>query len=364
MTHREHATDLNNTPNREFLFEEDPHIEMCHAVTLTRLPSGDVLATWFWGTAEGNGDTAVWLARRTASGWQKPVKVADRAGAPHWNPVLFRSPDGRIYLFYKIGKNISEWQTWFLVSADNGLSWSAPQELVPGDRGGRGPVKNKPILTSSGAWLSPASREGDNWDCFVDISTDGGRSWRASELVPINHTTFLGRGVIQPTLWESQPGNIHMLMRSTGGFIYRSDSTDGGLTWSAAYPTTLPNNNSGIDLARLANGDLILAHNPISANWGARTPLVLSISRDNGLSWQHLLTLEDEAVPPDFAGVSAADTGIRIDSRAEFSYPAVIPFEAGVAVAYTWKRKRMAFVKLTDVEIEQWYLSSLKGVNV
>lgn len=122
MTQTERRTDPNNRPTREFLFEEDPRLEMCHAVTLEALPSGDVLAAWFWGAAEGSGDTAIWLVRRTASGWQKPVKVADREGAPHWNPVLFLSPDDRVYLYYKIGKNISEWQTWFLGSADDGLT--------------------------------------------------------------------------------------------------------------------------------------------------------------------------------------------------------------------------------------------------
>jgi predicted neuraminidase len=337
---------------------------MCHAATLAALPSGDVLVSWFWGTAEGSADTSIWLSRRTASGWQVPVKVTDREATPHWNPVLFLAPDGTVYLYYKIGKKISEWQTWCIASVDGGLTWSSPEELVPGDRGGRGPVKNKPIVASNSAWLAPASREGERWDCFVDISMDAGRTWQSSPLVPVEHDTFPGLGVIQPTLWESEPGSVHMLMRSTCGFVCRSDSADYGLIWSPAYPTTLPNNNSGIDLARLPNGDLLLAHNPVRANWGARTPLVLSISRDNGLSWNRLLTLEDEEVPPDFAGVSPADTGIRIDSRAEFSYPAVIPLGSGVAVAYTWKRKRMAFVKLTALEIERWNVSSLKGENV
>ncbi len=37
-------------------------------------------------------------------------------------------------------------------------------------------------------------------------------------------------GVIQPTLWESSPGHIHMLLRSTRGAIFRSDSIDYGAT--------------------------------------------------------------------------------------------------------------------------------------
>jgi predicted neuraminidase len=273
------------------------------------------------------------------------VKVADSEALPHWNPVLFLAPDGTVYLYYKVGKSIPDWQTWFITSADGGQTWSSPQELVPGDRGGRGPVKNKPIVASNGTWLAPASREGVYWDCFVDISMDSGRSWQSSKPVPVEHATFSGRGVIQPTLWESEPGKVHMLMRSTCGFVCRSDSTDYGLTWSPVYPTTLLNNNSGIDLVQLPGGNLILAHNPVGQNWGPRTPLVLSISQDNGFSWETLLTMEHEGASQS-AGASTGVSGVHTGSSAEFSYPSVIPSGSGVALAYTWKRKRIAFVEM------------------
>lgn len=330
--------------SREFVFEEGPGTSHCHAATLATLPSDDVLTAWFEGAGEGSPDTAIWLARRTGSGWEERVKVADLGPVPHWNPVLFLASEGVLHLFFKVGERIAEWQTWRIMSEDGGATWTAPRELVPGDRGGRGPVKNKPIVAGDGAWLAPASLEDERWECFVDASRDGGRTWQASERIP-------GQGLIQPSLWESAPGSVHMLMRSTKGFVCRSDSADGGRTWSPAYPTELPNNNSGLDLARLGDGALVLAHNPVGASWGPRTPLVLSTSRDNGVSWEQAVVLEDEGVPPDFAGVNPADTGIEIDSRAEFSYPAVVTSGSGVAVAYTWKRRRIAYIELGGEEL-------------
>jgi predicted neuraminidase len=331
---------------REFVFDEAADTSNCHAATLAPLPSGDVLAAWFEGAGEGSPDTAIWLARRTEGEWGERAKVADLGTVPHWNPVLFPAPDGTLHLFFKVGDRISEWQTWRLVSGDGGRSWSAPAELVPGDRGGRGPVKNKPIVAADGAWLAPASLEGERWDCFVDISADGGQTWEASDPVPVDRRAIAGPGLIQPSLWETAPGDVHMLTRSTGGFVCRSDSADGGRGWGAAYPTTLPNNNSGLDLVRLDDGTLVLAHNPVGASWGPRTPLVLSTSWDDGASWEQAVVLEDEGVPPDFAGVTPADTGIEIDSRAEFSYPAVVAVNDGVAVAYTWKRRRIAYIEV------------------
>lgn len=114
-----------------------------------------------------------------------------------------------------------------------------------------------------------------------------------------------------------------MLLRTTTGFIYRSDSADGGKTWSEAYATSLPNNNSGIDLAQLPNGMMVLVYNPVGQNWGSRTPLVIDVSADNGMTWIRKLTLEDEP--------------------GEYSYPAIIVSGNDMLVTYTWKRENIAF---------------------
>lgn len=332
--------------NKEFLFLEDRRFVECHASTLVKLPNGDTLVAWFGGTREGHDDTAIWTARRNVAGWGSPVKVADRGSLPHWNPVLFAPKPGEVHLYYKVGRSIPKWRTQVLRSYDGGSSWSRPEDLVAGDRGGRGPVKNKIIVLSDGAWLAPGSAESGAWDAFVDVSRDGGRSWRRI-WVPLDHDAFEGEGVIQPTLWESSPGTVHMLLRSTCGRVCRSDSTDYGSSWAPIYPTDLPNNNSGIDLAKLPNGRLALLHNPVSKNWGPRTPLIASVSNDNGQSWETLTVLEDESVPVDFAGYSPSEAGVVADGRAEFSYPAVVAHGAGIALTYTWKRKRIAYAEVS-----------------
>ncbi len=161
-------------------------------------------------------------------------------------------------LFFKVGETIGEWETWYMVSSDDGNTWSQAQELVPGDKGGRGPVRNKPIVLSDGTWLAPASDEkGGLWNAFVDRSEDQGRTWTATPFISMDRNVITGEGVIQPTLWESEPGKVHMLLRSSAGAICRSDSEDYGKTWSPVYRTNLPNNNSGIDLTRLDDGRLV-----------------------------------------------------------------------------------------------------------
>lgn len=315
---------------KEFIFEDDRPFLSCHASTLELLPNGDILAAWFGGTREKAGDVAIWMSRRINGRWAASIKVADQEDIPHWNPVLFRRADGILFLYYKVGTSIAEWVTMVMRSSDDGCTWSSPVPLIEGDKGGRGPVKNKPIVLYDGTIAAPASLEPE-WDAFVDLSFDGGETWTRSETVPLDRSALGGKGIIQPTLWESEPGIVHMLLRSTEGAIYRSDSTDGGRRWCQAYPTELPNNNSGIDLVKLENGTLALVYNPTRPEpgkiKGPRTPLVLRLSVDNGLTWENELLLDE--------------------GEKQYSYPAIVANGLDLYMTYTWRRERITFQKVS-----------------
>ncbi len=334
---------------QEFIAGDDKPFDSAHASTLLELKDGGVLAAGFGGSWEGNPDVAIWTARRVEGVWEKPVMVADVRGVAMWNPVLFRKENGDIVLFYKVGATIPRWKTYKIESQDEGKTFGEPVELVAGDEGGRGPVKNKPIRLSDGTVLAPASLEGELWDAFVDISRDDCETWEMSGTVPLRRVALTdkgvhnvqmidrpydrhyvyGKGLIQPTLWEDERHNVHMLCRSTSSRIFRSDSTDGGRSWSLAYDTGLPNNNSGIDLVKMKDGKLVLVYNPREnlPNYykGPRTPLVAAVSEDNGETFTTVRVLEDQ--------------------RGDYCYPAVIcNGENKIMITYTWKRETICYV--------------------
>lgn len=330
---------------KEMIFENQ-HVpfDFCHASNICVLPNQDLLVAWFGGTKEGSDDTAIWVSRHTDGKWGGVENIVDGIQKPHWNPVLFHQDDGSLMLFYKVGKEIRTWSTLYCLSYDDGKTWSNPRELVEGNQGGRGPVRNKVIKLSDGTMIAGSSIEEGIWHSFADRSTDRGKTWQESEPImvegieyhgektidssdiEVSEQSFYGRGVIQPTLWESEPGDVHMLLRSTEGLIYRADSTDYGQTWGKAYPTELPNNNSGIDVMKRQDGALVLCYNPIGENWGSRTPLVLSVSHDNGRTWEKAITLEE--------------------SKGEFSYPCIIANGDNLYLSYTWNRKSIAVVHI------------------
>lgn len=334
---------------KEFIMQKLP-TKFCHASTIVKLKQGGYMCCWFGGSHEGNADVAIYGSRRLNNIWSEPVKLANGAEA-NWNPVLFYREDGTLQLFYKQGQKIAEWKTYVLLSYDDGLTWSEPKEIVAGDTsGGRGPVRNKPLRLACGRVLAGGSTEHGIWQAFADLSDDDCKSWHksgpitianlsykegektATSDITVSEQSFFGRGVIQPTLWQDAQGMLHMLLRSSEGWVYRSDSHDNGETWSKAYPLSLPNNNSGLDLVMAPfDGELYLLCNPVAANWGLRSPMSLFKSTDNGCSWQKLYDLATE--------------------KNEFSYPAIIAEGNGLTLTFTWKRENIVFFHIDMAEL-------------
>ena len=90
-----------------------------------------------------------------------------------------------------------------------------------------------------------------------------------------------------------------MLYRTDQGCQYRSLSADGGETWSPAEPTDIKSPVSPASVKRIPKtGDLLLVWNDHAdvddAHRGKRTPLNVAISRDEGQTWEHTRTLEDD----------------------------------------------------------------------
>ena len=304
----------------------------CHASHLLPLDDGKVFCVFFYGSREGKGDVRIYGSMRTPDcKWSEPIPLSEDDGVPHWNPVLFKRRDGAVVLFYKVGTAIADWVTKCRISYDGCATWGEPFEMVDGDRsGGRGPVRNKAIYLSDGAVIAPGSTERGEWKCFFDRSVDNGNSWVRGEALSCFDTAEEQekRGVIQPSIWESDKG-VHALMRSSEGRIYRTDSADMGVTWCKPYPISMPNNNSGIDLVSVPDGRILLACNPNPDNWGKRTPLSLYVSSDNGMNFEfysHLVTM---------------------DGR--YAYPAMIYENGKLHVTFTWNRKTIQYMCFTDI---------------
>lgn len=336
----------------ELLTPEADGVQL-HASTLLPRPKGVLLAAWFAGPYEGHPATGVQVLRRDA-GRSRLTPIAPDDPQPHWNPVLAAGRDDQVWLFYKRGYRIDQWTTWVVRSIDDGLSWSEPAELVPGDTsGGRGPTRQPP-LRRGGLWLAPGSVEvwePPAWDCFIDVSSDGGDTWQ-QVLLPLDHPSVRGAGCIQPCLVELPSGDLVVLARSTAGRVFRSATRD-PFHWPALTPNGLPNNNSGLAAVALPDGRIACLHNAAAGDWGARSRLVLSVSSDAGISWTPVQTVVDGADTADGdrptgdgAPLSASVTGVVTSGEGEYSYPAMVLVGDQLWATFSWQRRSIALAKL------------------
>lgn len=311
------------------LIMQKPPFAACHASTITPLPGKRLMAAWFGGTHEGSPDVCIWTAVYDKGSWSTPQRVADGVindtlRYPCWNPVLFRSRAGKLFLFYKVGKSPRDWWGMMMSSADDGRHWSAPGRL-PGDY--LGPIKNKPVQLASGDILYPSSTESEDektWQIHLEKSDAEGRSW---QYIPVNCDTF---GVIQPSILFYPNNTLQLLCRSRQNYVIQSWSKDNGVSWSPLSKTELPNPNSGTDAVTLQNGLQMLVYNPLTAGrewWEGRSKLKVAVSED-GHHWKDVYTLEDQP-------------------EGEFSYPAIIQSPDGlVHITYTADRKNIRHVML------------------
>lgn len=335
-----------------------------HASTVVELKNGDVMAAWFAGTKEGAPDVAIYGARLHNGIWTEPRELARAKGVPCWNPVLFHTLDGRLWLYYKYGKKPDSWLGARKSSTDEGQTWS-PEDRLPA--GILGPIKDKPLILPNGIILSGSSVEAPRlpssapgqlysawaawaWSAWIERSTDNGRTWTKFGPITIPERSDIPSdsvlaaihkdlapaigaypprnvtvGIIQPTVVSLGQHHLRFYARSQtrSALIAISDSTDDGKTWTPARFIPVPNPNSGIDAVGLKDGRVVLVFNN---SFDKRTPLDLAISEDG----EHFRIFK-----------------ILEDTPGEYSYPAIMQATNGdLLVTYTWRRQTIKFVRI------------------
>ncbi len=263
--------------------------------SLVETDSGAILAACYGGTGEGmcNVDmqeTAIWLSRYEHGAWLQPQCIYAQAHAKCWNPVLVNVDTQHLALFFRIGATPRQAVAYLMHSSDDGKSWSKPEPLP---KGVFGPTKNRPF-TQGSLWICPSSRQTqDTTCCLLDVTEDAGSSWKQYGPLMLEGAPF---SIVEPALFQDTDGHLKMMCRNRAnkigekGYVCMSTFSIASRSFSPAIETTLPNPDSGIDCIKLNNGTTLLAHND---SFTERTPLVISISNDDGATWNRKIVLED-----------------------------------------------------------------------
>ncbi|MDM9624325.1 exo-alpha-sialidase [Rhizobium sp. S152] len=367
-------------PGRSDAYLPSPCIQN-HAANLAFLPDGTLTCVWFGGTMEGMGDISIYMSRLApgATQWSQPEKMSDDPAKSEQNPLIFKAPDGNVWLLYtsQTSGNQDGSVVKCRISEDGGKTFGAVNMLcdLPGTF-----VRQPIIVNGKGAWLLPIFRcvglPGERWTGDADtagvlISRDGGRSW-AMVAVPDS------LGAVHMNIVPVEGDHLVAFYRNRfSENVLSSRSRDGGESWSAPQPIDLPNNNSSIQAARLNNGVIAMVYNhsnaltsdarrlslydeiegdeadapaaPVKAVerrkaiWGVpRAPLSLAFSTDKGASFPRHIDLDTGD------GYCLSNNSKEALNR-EFSYPSIVEGPDGtVHVAYTYYRRAIKYVRLTS----------------
>jgi predicted neuraminidase len=237
-----------------------------HSPTIVEHANGELQAMWFYGVSEAYPDVGLWSARLDGGEWGAAEPVLDRhddSAAFGYrihtigNPVLFRHPSGETWLAY-VNPSIGGWSSSRIAlrrSEDYGRSWSDPLQLPTSPIHAMSSlVRTKPVPMEGGYMALPAYHEMlQKYAMLLVLDPDG-------RLVGQRR---IGEG-IQPELVASGDDRWQALLRPMVDMprrIHVSESRDGGRSWEAPRPISLPNPSAPVCSVTLANGDTLIAYN-------------------------------------------------------------------------------------------------------
>ncbi|MGA1834926.1 sialidase family protein [Rhizobium wenxiniae] len=352
-----------------------------HASFLHLADDGALICAWFGGTLEGKSDISIFASvlAEGSSQWGEPQRLSFDPDHSEQNPVLFAAPGGELLLFHTSQPSGNQDECRIRM-AEVSRDASNATKLAAGEGRyldlPRGCFVRAPLtVREDGAWLLPIfrciQRPGQKWNgshdrAAVGISEDQGKTWRLEDLDQSTGCVHMS----PVSIGEQKLAAV--FRRRQADFVYRTESADGGRTWSAPQATDVPNNNSSIAAITLNDGRIAMICNPTNAEmssdrraslydelgedddrpdanpdggcvpiWGVpRAPVSVCISDDGAKSFSQRIVIED--------GPGTCMSNNSIDGHnKEMSYPWLLEGPDGsLHIAYTYYRRAIKYVRL------------------
>jgi predicted neuraminidase len=291
-----------------------------HPASITAFDNGDLYLCYYGGAGEYATDTSVYGSRlpKGATKWSDPLVIAHDPLRSTGNGVVWQAPDGIVWLFYvvRFGDTWSESRIQVKISKDRAQTWSDASVL---DMRRGMMVRNKPILLADGDYLLPIYHEtGENVEIVGASSASlflrydhRTKKWTSTEEI---HSRI---GNIQPAPAQLDAKHLIAYARRGGdyeprndGWLVRTESNDGGGTWSPGTESKFPNPNSAVEFLKLKSGGLLLIYND---SMNRRTPLRVALSEDGDKTYpfqRNIVTDDNDYAYP--SGVQTPDGLIHL----------------------------------------------------
>ena len=272
-----------------------------------QLNDGRILFIYSHFTSGSGDNSSAYLAGRYSSDGGKTwssedVKILSNEGGMNVMSVsLIRLDKNKIALFYLRKNSETDCIPLMRVSNDEAKTWSEAKECITDVPGYYVMNNDRVIKLKNGRIILPLSLhntpESDGWFngrliCYY--SDDQGNTWTKGGEVP-NPNNVTSQ---EPGLIELKNGKLLQFCRTDAGVQYVSLSEDYGETWTELRPSNIKSPLSPASIERIPQtGDLMLVWNnnyKHVRDGGNRTPFNLAISRDDGVTWEKIKTIESD----------------------------------------------------------------------
>jgi hypothetical protein len=274
------------------------------------------------------------------------VGALDRWSTPR---ELAKDPSGRgacvaagwvvsgktLVAFYTItgGTNFDTKTALWARTSTDGWTWSVSRRVVPGF------YVAPPIAVPGGGLLLAGEHVGKERELgrmalLRTDQSDGLGGWSSSTIVPRDLKVF---GYTEPAPYVLADGRLICPFRNYSGFLYASESCDGGRTFTAPVKTNFPDSVARHATGRLPAGDYFLVNNSSSKRWD-RSILTIALSAD-GRRYDRAYIIKNEPTRRRFDGKQKVDG---------WQYPHGIVVGSELLLAYSVNKEdvRLARIQL------------------
>jgi len=293
--------------------------------TLHQYSDGRIAAYWtgYNGHECDNDNACLYsISRDQGEGWTEPkvFMASPSANTSHLTLVQLRS--GKVLMFYRetffVGAETDEhgevvkWADYGRSisriiqreSHDDGYVWTGGrtlpvESLLPdyeppfyGGVNGASQLESGRVLLNI-CYLPRGGRYPQHFESVFLYSEDEGENWKTGGTLSID----VERGVMEPRWVELERDHLLCFIRNRSGYIYKTESYDGGVTWERPEPTGIPSPESMCGLKKLRSGMLLLIWNDAYAprSQHPRYPLTAALSGDDGRTWPYKRNLATES---------------------------------------------------------------------
>ncbi|MFK7939709.1 MAG: exo-alpha-sialidase [Roseovarius sp.] len=288
-------------PQFEQVFEYIAPTGQAHSPAIL-VEEGGFSILWFEGSAEAQADVDIHAARfaNTQQGWQSsaPAALVSRQKLSQvFDPEQLVVTLGNTVENHAVPQGIFATVVsvggWAMASvADVRLGHGAAQYAR---KLNLSPFLNRSYLVKSpmvemadGSSALPAYFEmGSTYGAFVRLASDG-------RVCDQRRMAGHGSKPIQPMVVPLDATRAVAFLRDfdPSGQLLISHTSDGGQNWSVAAPSGLPNPSAPVAALPVGGGRILMAMND---DPGGAHSLSLAVSSDEGVSWQVIHTLEQNA---------------------------------------------------------------------